>query len=208
MSNRRFGVVSVSVAMLVSSAGVGLGAVLAPSASANTAAYELFCPGSPLGTMVLNQTVTTGRLSPRSPVVGGSVSLRNGRTTFYLPTSIVAAMRALGVQSVTGTLGEALDIQGSSPATSNVSGTFNVAFPARLPTRGLRVRVPLGSMVIPVVSRPVTVAVDQSSTLTLMILGSPVAMSCANYPNNSLPAGLAGGSPGTGPISPVVAMTH
>src|SRR5579862_987096 len=67
----------------------------ATSAFADSTPYELFCPGTPVGSIALNGVVTTASITPASPASGGQFSVSNYQTTVNLPAAIVTAEQAL-----------------------------------------------------------------------------------------------------------------
>src|SRR5580692_3624728 len=64
-------------------------------AFADSAPYELFCPGTPVGDIALNGVITTGTLSPAAPASGSTFNLTNYQSTVVIPSAIVAAAAAL-----------------------------------------------------------------------------------------------------------------
>src|SRR6202161_848065 len=72
-------------------------------AFADSSPYELYCPGTPVGNIVLNGVVTTGIITPDSLAPSQQFNLTNYQSTVLLPSSIVAAAAALGNSAITGT---------------------------------------------------------------------------------------------------------
>ncbi|HUI01938.1 MAG TPA: hypothetical protein VLZ77_00220, partial [Acidimicrobiales bacterium] len=64
---------------------------VASPAYANTTPYELYCPGTPVGNIVLNHVVTTGTISPPAPAAGQAFELTGYQSVVNLPSSIVSA---------------------------------------------------------------------------------------------------------------------
>ena len=68
-------------AAMVAGMGTASGGVLlalaapAGTASADTPPYELYCPGTPVGNIVLNDVVTTGTITPTAPASGQQFNL-------------------------------------------------------------------------------------------------------------------------------------
>ncbi|HTZ08943.1 MAG TPA: hypothetical protein VMB72_07715, partial [Acidimicrobiales bacterium] len=78
----------------------------------STGPYELYCPGSPVGNIVLNDTTTTATLSPATPVQGGTFSLADLQMQFSLPQSVVQEAESLGLTQLTGDVSLFLDATG------------------------------------------------------------------------------------------------
>ena len=62
--------------------------------------YELFCPQTPVGDIVLNEVTTTATLSPPDPSPGQQFSVTNYQSQVPLPASIASAAAALGNTSI------------------------------------------------------------------------------------------------------------
>ena len=62
-------------------------------AFADTSPYELYCPGTPVGNVVINDVTTIGTLSPPSPSAE-PFSLSGFQTQLTMPASVVSAFRA------------------------------------------------------------------------------------------------------------------
>ena len=81
-SSRRGRAVAAVVVGLVGSGGVfALFAASAPSAFADSSPYELYCPGTPVGNIALNNVVTTGTITPAAPASGATFNLTNYQST-------------------------------------------------------------------------------------------------------------------------------
>ena len=50
-----------------------------------TGAYELYCPSTPVGNIVLNGAVTSATLSPANPTAGQAFSVTGYQTVVNLP---------------------------------------------------------------------------------------------------------------------------
>src|ERR1700722_11252462 len=75
--------------------------------------YELYCPSSPVGNLVLNDTVTTGTISPSTLTEGESFGLANAQTSFSIPQAVAQQAENLGVTELTGDLSLFVDAQGT-----------------------------------------------------------------------------------------------
>jgi len=187
-------------------------AVMAPSspAHADTSAYELYCPGTPVGTIVMNGTVTTGSLSPAKPSSGKTFSVANFQTTIVLPVQLVSASAALGNKVVSGTYKTAIDVTtGATPSSiSTGSQTYKVTIPKPIPAKGLAVPTPSSPATVgkfKASSKTVSASLDQHVTFTLIVSGSPLTMKCTTYKNNTEPTGITTHKPKGTPISAALA---
>jgi hypothetical protein len=177
-----------------------------------TGPYELYCPGTPVGDIALNDAVTTGSISPASPSSGQQFNITNYQTIVALPSNIVRAAAALGNTSITGTADVALDATGATPAKID-SGTinFSVPIPSPVPPSGLQLQLPTPPDTIgPFTSSggPITITEDTHASVTIMVSGSSLALTCTAYPNNTLPSGIVTSRPGVAPVSPVFATNE
>jgi hypothetical protein len=198
-----------------SAAGIFLGlstlavATIASPAFANTSPYELYCPGSPVGNLVLNGVVTSGTISPADPAPGTPFHVTGYQTTLTLPNSIVSAAAALGNTDIAGTATTRIDANGATPS-SIAHGTmaFDVPIPMSIPDQGLTIDLPpsattLGPLTAS--STDMTISVGGPTTLTLNVSGSSLALNCIAYPNDSATTGIVRGRPRAKPALPVIA---
>lgn len=180
-----------------------------PSALATTASYELYCPNTPVGTIVMNDTVTIGAFSTRNPAVGQSVRLVDYRTTFVLIAPFVVAAAALGNKAISGSLSPKIDAQGATPAAlAAPTEYFSVVIPPTIPSSGLPIHARFVGEAGPftVASLPVTVSEDQHTSLEIVVSGNALVLNCTSYPNNMLASGITSGQPTESPIDPVIAQ--
>jgi hypothetical protein len=176
-----------------------------------TAAYELFCPGTPVGNIALNGVVTTGTITPAAPATGQQFNLTNYSTTLVLPSSIASAAAALGNSAIAGSAVTKVDATGATPPTISSGGlTFNAPLPSPVPATGITLNVPS----TPIAMGPftasggvITLSVDSSVQLTLVVSGSNLNLTCKSYPNNSVATGIVARAPQGAPVSPVIATT-
>jgi len=190
---------------------VGIAAQIAPStAFAETNRYELYCPGTPIGNIAMNGVVTTGAMSPAKPKVGQSFTLTGYQTRIPILGTLVSAMAALGNTVLTGTATAAVDASGATP-TSIVSPTmrYSVPIPKRIYRSGVTIAVPESPTTVgPFVATSkdtIRIGEDAHFTLTLVVSGNQLPLTCLAYPNNAVPTGLAHVTPPGSPISPVIA---
>jgi len=181
-----------------------------PPPSILTGAYELYCPGSPLGNVVLNDVVTSSDLSPSAPTAGQSFSLANYQMTLDLPSSLAGVAAALE-PDIMGSATTQIYGTGAAPATT-VQGPFDFAVPIAtpVPNTGVTVSLPTTPATISgftATSATVTIQQESSANISLTLEGNAVVLACAAYPNDSLtPSGITSMAPTTSPIAPVIAM--
>lgn len=188
-------------------ASLGLGGV----AYADSQPYELVCPGTPVGTVVINDVVTTASVSPASPSSGQSFNVTNYQTKLTLVSQIAKA--AVAIQpNIQGTANSTLDVSGATPSTQAAPA---VQINTAIPDQGLN-GVPLVLPTSPESIGPftatggtITISQDKTAQLVLEIGGNPLPTTCTAYPNNSNATGLAtaGSSISGTPMSPVIATT-
>ena len=80
--------------------------------------YELYCPGTPVGNIVLNNVATTGTITPADPTPGEQFNLTGYQNTLTIPSSIASAAAALGNSAITGTATATVNANGATPARS------------------------------------------------------------------------------------------
>jgi len=173
--------------------------------------YELFCPGTPVGDIALNDTVTSGALSPVDPAEGASFDLTDYQTEVTIPVSIVDAAAALGNTEISGSAVSQIDATGATPTTmTSGSMTFDVPIPEPVSSQGLTLAVPSAPATIgPFTADAPVVTLAQNSTieLTLIVSGNSLDLKCQSYPDDSLPSGITSALPSAAPISPVIASS-
>jgi len=191
----------------VIAANVTVPPVTPPPPGSTTGAYELYCPGTPVGNIVLNNVTTTATI-PSDLSAGQQFNATNFQTALTLPSSIVSAAAALGNPSITGTAALGVDATGATPA-SVPSGDlpFNVPIPSPVPPQGLAFDLPSPPTTIgpfTATGSTVTLALDPNVSLSLTVSGSTLNLTCRPYPNNSEPTGITAVGP-TGPqVAPVI----
>lgn len=184
------------------------GSGLASPSFADTSQYELFCPGSPVGNLAINDVVTSGAISPVGPVAGQPFDVTDYGSTFVLPTAIVSAVAALGNSDISGTVTTQIDASGASPSKSSGQTTsFDVPIPSPVPDQGLTIALP-ATTVGPFTASgdDIKVSQDQTMTMTWDISGSVLHVHCSAYPNHSAATGIAVRRPYGRPTSPVIAL--
>lgn len=179
-------------------------------AVADTGAYELYCPGTPVGNVVLNGVTTSAALTPLEPTSGSSFMVTNYQTIANVPQALAQAAQALGNSALTGSATTQLDVTGATPATlSSGSISFSAPFPTTIPASGLTLDLPappasLGPFTA--TNTNITVEEDAGASLTLEVSGSPLTLTCTAYPNNAAPTGITTTPPTGSPFSPIIAF--
>jgi len=182
---------------------------LTSPAFADSTPYETFCPGTPLGAVVLNDVVVTGALSPTSPSVGQSFTLTGFQTQEQLPAAIAQSAEATGLGSLTGSLTTTIDAIGATPASlSTGTVNFTIPLPNPVPPSGVTVSIP-SVTVGPFTATSPNVALSaapESQTMDIDGAGiGLISLHCSDYPNDSLPSGFTNDIPPGLPLSPVIA---
>jgi hypothetical protein len=170
--------------------------------------YELYCPGTPVGNIVLNNVTTTGSI-PSDLTAGQSFQASDFQTQVTLPSSIASAAAALGNTAIAGTAVVKVDGTGVTPATvSSGAIDINVPLPSPVPATGIVLSLPATPGTVgpfTATGGDITLTVDPTVQLTLVISGSNLVLSCNTYPNNSAPTGIVSTRPGGARVSPVIA---
>ncbi len=170
--------------------------------------YELFCPQTPIGDVVLNEVTTTATLSPPDPSAGQQFNVTNYQSQVPLPATIAEAAAAIGNTSLTGTATGTIDALGASPASIPTGPlTFDVPIPSPVPPSGVPLIVPSSPITVgpfTATSNGIAIAQNANLDLSLVIAGSNLDLKCTAYPDDSAPSGIAAGPPDASPISPVI----
>ncbi len=202
-----------TVVVLAGAALVGIGALgvtvggSGARAFADSRADELYCPGTPVGNIVLNDVITTGTISPPAPASGQRFSVTGYQTTLTMPSSIVSAAAALGNTDIAGTGTSRVEVSGASPSAIESDSTFDVPIPSPVPDAGLGIALPSPAATVGTfTSAGGDIQVTQNRIdLTLEVSGSILPLSCTAYPNHSASTGITSSAPHATPISPVIA---
>jgi len=205
-------VAAVVTGLVAGSGGVfAMFAATAAPAFADSSAYELYCPGTPVGNIVLNGVITTGTITPASPASGAQFNLTNYQSTVLLPSSIVSAAAALGNSAIVGSATLKVDATGATPASVAAPPiTINAPIPSPVPSTGLSLVLPsTAGSVGPFTASggAISLTVDPAVSLGLVVSGSTLNLTCTPYPNNSAPTGITSTAPSAAKASPVIAST-
>jgi hypothetical protein len=189
---------------------LGDGATLPPPPS-TTGAYELYCPGTPVGNIALNNVTTSGTITPADPSSGEQFNLTGYQSQVSLPTQIVTAAAALGNSAILGSATAAVDVTGATPATLS-TGSMNIdaPIPSPVPPEGLALDLPTAPSTLgpfTATGGTITITEDPSATLVLNVSGSNLTLTCQTYPNNALATGIVTTGPATASVSPTIATT-
>src|SRR5579863_5739246 len=200
--------------------GLGVGMVIVGIASgpgapafADSTPYELYCPGTPVGDIALNDVTTSGSITPATVSAGTQFNVTGYQTTVSLPASLGSAAQSVS-PTLSGSATGTIDVTGGAPASMG-TGTLN--FSVTLPSP-VTSPVALAVPTTPVSIGPFTASGSQvtaqnnsSTTLTLIVSGSPLALTCTSYPNDTtstsgiLPPGTP--APTVPPVAPVIATS-
>jgi hypothetical protein len=187
-----------------------------PPAPPSGGPYELYCPGTPVGSIVMNDVTDTGTISPPDPAPGESFSVTGYQTNLSIPQDIVAAAQALGNISIAGSATTQVDASGATPAAiPSGAMSFDVPIPTPVPSSGLALAVPSAPATIgPFTASGGTITISQGQQISLTLFASgsdtapPFTLTCATYPNDTVPfSGITSSPPVGSPISPVIAST-
>ena len=187
-----------------------------PPAPPSVGPYELYCPGTPVGSIVMNDVTDSGSISPPDPTPGESFSVTGYQTNLSIPQDIVTAAQALGNTSIAGSATTQIDASGATPAAiPSGAMSFDVPIPTQVPSTGLALTVPSAPATIGPFTASggtITIAQGQQINLTLLASGSdtapPFTLTCTTYPNDTVPfSGITSSPPVGSPISPVIAST-
>ena len=188
---------------------VSMMAVTASPAFADTQAYELYCPGTPVGNIVLNDVVTKGTVTPATPAAGQQFNLTGFQTNVSLPNSIASAAAALGNSAITGTAGIKVDATGATPASvPSPTVQINTPIPSPVPPTGLALVLPATPGTVGPFTASggaISLTIDPSVSLTVNVSGSALNLTCTPYPNNTAPSGITSSTPTAAKASPVIA---
>ena len=181
----------------------------ATSAFADSTGYELYCPGTPVGTIALNDVITTATITPAAPAAGSTFQVTNWQTKVTLPSSIVGAAAALGNAAIQGSATAKLDATGATPASLTAPAiNFNQPIPSPVPTSGMLLTLPTAAgQVGPFTASggPISISEDSSASLTLVVSGNNLTLTCTAYQNNAVPTGITTAKPSGSPLSPQIA---
>jgi hypothetical protein len=179
------------------------------SASADTIAYELYCPGTPVGNLVMNGVHTTGTVVPASPTMGQRFTISNFQTTIPLSIDIVGAAAALGNSVISGKVRSSVHMVGARLTNVKIAHqAYSVPIPSPLPESALIIAARTRSIGPFRAKRSgITVSMNPATRLTMNISGSNLKLNCQSYPDNTLPTGIVGSGPRSKPITPVVAQS-
>jgi hypothetical protein len=185
------------LAMAIVGGTAGVVVASASPAGADTPPYELYCPGTPIGNIVMNDTVTTGAITPPA---GASFSVTNYQDHITIPANLVTAVSSFG-STLSGTVSAQVVATGATPG-SILTGTMNFNVPIPVPLTALTLLVPATPISVgPFTSAGGVVSITSGMTmsLTLIVAGNPLTLTCTAYPNNTLPSGTTVSPPGSRP---------
>ncbi|HTZ10006.1 MAG TPA: hypothetical protein VMB72_13095, partial [Acidimicrobiales bacterium] len=179
-----------------------------PPPQGTSGPYELYCPGTPVGDVALNDVVSSASLSPADPAPGQQFSVTGYQVSLALPAQIVTAAAALGNVAIQGTASALLDAGGATPPSIS-TGTldFDVPIPDPVPAGGLAMTIPVPAATVgpfTATASSVTISQDTNVAMSLIVSGSTLTLSCRSYPDDSESTGIVTASPASSPEAPVV----
>jgi len=202
---------AVVAALTVVGTVVGIVASSVTSAFADTTAYELYCPGTPVGNIALNNVVTSGTITPANPAIGSTFNLTNWQSQVTIVSNLVSASAALGNTAIAGSATASVDATGATPATlAAPKESFSEPIPSPVPSSGLALDLPTPAGTLgpfTATSSTITISEDKATSLTLVVSGNNLTLTCTAYPNNSDSSGIVSAAPTASPISPQIATT-
>ncbi|MGA2036165.1 MAG: hypothetical protein ABSH04_01080, partial [Acidimicrobiales bacterium] len=175
-----------------------------------TGAYELYCPSTPVGNLVLNDVVTTGAISPQALSAGDQFDIEGYQTHIPIPAGIVSGLVGFGNTVLQGFAATTLEAFGASPSHTSIDlESFDLPLPNPVASSGVTLDIPSASSTIgPFVSSggAITIAGEESVLMVAGISQHIVTMNCQAYPNDTVtPSGVATTQPLGIPILPVIA---
>ncbi|MGA2521222.1 MAG: SGNH/GDSL hydrolase family protein [Acidimicrobiales bacterium] len=185
-------------------------------AFADTAPYELYCPGTPVGNIVLNDVVTTGTLSPANPS-GTFFSIAGFQVQLNLPADVVSALQAIGATAIAGSY--TTPLSGTLTGTPAGPYTFDLPIPASVPPSGLALDIPPSPASVPGgLEPPETIPPDDPTppssasisignpSFTFDLPGGPSTVTCNVFPDDTIAtSGITTQTPTATTIAPVLA---
>ena len=187
-------------------------------AYADTTPYELYCPSTPVGNIVLNDIVTTGSLDPANPS-GRPFGIADFQVQLTVPADVVRALQSMGATAIAGSYSTSIGLTGADIVTPTEGPfTFDVPIPSAVPSSGVALDIPpspasfSGGFAPPFTILPqYTVPPSQVSvsagapSLTIDLPSGPFSVTCGVYPNNTIAtSGLTTQTPTASTIAPVI----
>jgi len=164
-----------------------------------------------VGSIALNDAVTSATLAPTAPSAGQSFTLTGYQTVVNLPASLASAAAAVSPgQPLAGSATAQIDASGATPAKTPQQLTFSVPFPSPIPASGVSLSLPATPATVSgftATSGAITIQEDASASLSLTVAGSALALTCTAYPNDDIAtSGITTATPTGSPIAPVIAV--
>ena len=189
----------------------GQSALTPPSTGGSAGPYELYCAGTPIGNLVLNDATTTATLSPADPSVGKQFMVTGYQSKVTIPAQVASEAASFGASAITGTSVSTLEALGAEPASFS-TGELSLDVPLPEPIASSRVTQltpPSPTDFGPFTATDGTVRILEApaTTSTLQVAGISFTMTCISYPNDSAPTGITDVPPAGSPIWPLVAST-
>ncbi|MGH9918320.1 MAG: hypothetical protein ACRD6W_05560, partial [Nitrososphaerales archaeon] len=194
--------------------------------------YELYCPGTPVGDIAVNDVVTTGSIVPASLAAGDTFNLSDPQMQFTIPQGIAQQVEKLGLTTLSGDLYvfiAAIGVQQPPDTIINTFGTtssgtvgalqaypgpgvvdlsFSVTLPSSIPSSGVQfVATPApGTPTVSFMAAggPIQVLVE-GADLDVTAFGDEFGLFCNPLANDSVPTGISPSQPESGYVIPEVA---
>ncbi|MDR3650945.1 MAG: hypothetical protein P4L20_17780, partial [Acidimicrobiales bacterium] len=103
-----------------------------------------------------------------------------------------------------------VDASGATPGHIAVGPLdINLPIPSPVPTAGVPLTLPGRPQTVgpfSATSTAITIQEDSAASLTLVVSGNNLSLTCSAYPNDSVPTGIAPTAPSGSPIAPVIAV--
>ena len=154
-----------------------------------TGPYQLYCPATQIGDVVLNGATSVATMDPPNPTAGSTFEVKGYQTTVVLPAALAGAAAGLNNGHLSGTAQATINVAGATPPSVS-SGTlsFDLTIPSDnqnpvdlvLPTTA----ADLGQF--KATSSGITVTQDAGVSLSIDVpMSNPIALTCTSFPNNT-----------------------
>jgi hypothetical protein len=185
--------------------------------TALTGPYQLYCPATILGAVVLH-SLSKATISPQTTAAGRAFRLVGVQVRVTFPQAFASEMSTLG--PITGKAVATLKLSGATPSAQAQTAGFDVTFPKPAPPAGVVVGVPAKpSSYGPFTATSGSVVVEMGSSIAMTLAVKPggkalkVALACTAFPdgtadfNPAMPWEGTKEPPLSKAISPVIALS-
>jgi len=198
-------------------------AAAAPARSvpkALTGPYELYCPGTVLGSLVLHASAKAS-FAPSRPHPGQRFTMTGAQVQVHFPAGLAEGLKPFSPME--GTVTASLQLLGATPSAINFSKALSIVFPASVPAAGTSFVVPktaatLGPFTATSNSLWAEMGSDVDMSLTVSFkegtksVPFPVKLDCQSFPVGAVsvsaqdPWDATSTPPASKAIDPVIAM--